>query len=73
MSVLSPLYCYSKEELLQFKETILAFTSQVKEVCVIFNNNSAGDAAPNALLLKELLGLEFSGLAPKPPTQLKLL
>ncbi|WGN90554.1 DUF72 domain-containing protein [Ligilactobacillus faecis] len=67
------LYCYSKEELLQFKETILAFTSQVKEVCVIFNNNSAGDAAPNALLLKELLGLEFSGLAPKPPTQLKLL
>lgn len=67
------LYRYSKEELLQFKETILAFSSQAKEVCVIFNNNSAGDAAPNALLLKELLGLEFSGLAPKPPTQLKLI
>lgn len=37
---------------------------QVDEVCVIFNNNSGRDAAPNALQLQELLHVSFNDLAP---------
>lgn len=39
---------------------------------VIFNNNSGGDAADNALQLQQLLGLEFPDLAPKAPEQIDL-
>lgn len=67
------LYCYDQAELAQFKQTLLGLEDEVKEICVIFNNNSAGDAVPNALALKELLGLEFKGLGPLPPTQLKFI
>jgi len=45
---------------------------QPKELCVIFNNNSAKDAAPNALSLQKMMNIEFEGLAPKSPEQLDL-
>ena len=67
------LYRYSETELTEFKDIINGLQGQVNEICVIFNNNSGGDAAPNALTLKEMLGIDFYGLAPKPPTQLKLI
>lgn len=31
---------------------------------MIFNNNSGGDAADNALQLQKLLGISFDGLSP---------
>ncbi|MFQ7233379.1 MAG: DUF72 domain-containing protein, partial [Enterococcus hulanensis] len=34
------------------------------EVGVIFNNNSGGDAADNAMQLKKILQLDYEGLNP---------
>lgn len=57
------LYCYSKQELTELGN---AFTQlSAVDNYVIFNNNSAQDAAPNGMLLKELLGLEYQGLNPE--------
>ncbi|AEB73853.1 DUF72 domain-containing protein [Lentilactobacillus buchneri] len=58
------LYRYSEEELAAFRKVVLDLDKQAKEVCVIFNNNSGGDAADNALQLKKMLGIEFGGLSP---------
>ncbi|WP_311406458.1 DUF72 domain-containing protein [Liquorilactobacillus uvarum] len=66
------LYRYSSEELTVFKQKIELLQNNVKEICVIFNNNSGGDAAPNALEFKQLLGIKFKGLGPLPPEQLDL-
>ncbi|KRM95373.1 hypothetical protein FC19_GL001984 [Liquorilactobacillus aquaticus DSM 21051] len=66
------LYRYNTDELNAFKDEIEKFQKNVKEICIIFNNNSGGDAAPNALELKQLLGIDFSGLGPLPPEQLNL-
>lgn len=38
---------------------------EAKQVTVLFNNNSRGDAAPNAKELIDLMGLRFEGLAPR--------
>ena len=59
------LYCYSHQELADLAHLIKQLSSDVKEICVIFNNNSNKDAAPNALELKKLLHLRFKHLAPK--------
>lgn len=66
------LYRYSDSELADFVQTIQALTPAPKETCIIFNNNSAHDAAPNALQLQKMLGVQFSGLAPRSPEQLDL-
>ncbi|KRL03548.1 DUF72 domain-containing protein [Liquorilactobacillus capillatus] len=66
------LYRYNHDELYDFKQTIITMQKQVKEVCIIFNNNSGGDAADNALELKRLLGVSFESLGPLPPEQLDL-
>ncbi len=39
--------------------------SKAKEIVVIFNNNSDGDAAPNGMLLKKILNVEYEGLNPE--------
>ncbi|MFD0897201.1 DUF72 domain-containing protein [Loigolactobacillus binensis] len=59
------LWRYSQSELRSFVPDIQRLTRETQEVCVIFNNNSGGDAADNALALQKLLGLEFTGLAPQ--------
>jgi uncharacterized protein YecE (DUF72 family) len=59
------LYRYSREELLTFQKIINQVASQTKEVCIIFNNNSGRDAAPNALELQQLMQIHFQDLAPK--------
>lgn len=59
------LYRYSDAELHEIAQHALALTKQSQEVCIIFNNNSAGDAAPNALQLQKMLGLHFDDLAPQ--------
>jgi len=63
------LYRYNREELLAWKGHLLQLTENTAEVCVIFNNNSGGDAAENALQLMELLGQEAKTL---PPEQLDM-
>jgi uncharacterized protein YecE (DUF72 family) len=66
------LYRYSDAELHQFQTAIEDLAPQPREVCVIFNNNSGKDAAPNALKLQKMLGVHFTGLAPRSPEQLDL-
>ncbi|TCP58162.1 uncharacterized protein YecE (DUF72 family) [Tumebacillus sp. BK434] len=58
------LYRYSTEELLEWKERLLELQKSTQEICVIFNNNSGKDAAPNAKELMRLLGVEYRGEAP---------
>ncbi len=59
------LYRYNTEELREWVPTIHQLEKQSKDVFILFNNNSAGDAADNAKEFIELLGLQFDGLAPK--------
>ncbi|MEC0246048.1 DUF72 domain-containing protein [Paenibacillus chitinolyticus] len=60
------LYRYSRAELLEWKERLKALERSSREVAVIFNNNSGGDAAANAKEMMELLGIEDEqGLAPR--------
>jgi uncharacterized protein YecE (DUF72 family) len=63
------LYRYSTEELKEWKEKLEVLQQGSKDVCVVFNNNSGGDAANNAKELMSLLGIEYEGLGPQ---QLKL-
>lgn len=63
------LYCYNESELQELAMGIKKVSSQVKETIVIFNNNSGGDAAANALALMDLLEIEYTDLN---PTQLGL-
>lgn len=66
------LYRYSNEELEFFKRQVEMLTPQPTELAIIFNNNSGKDAAPNALNLQKMMGVKFTGLAPKSPEQLDL-
>lgn len=59
------LYDYNKEELLGWKKNLEKLTSSSKNVFMLFNNNSGGHAAGNAKQMIDLLGLEYTGLAPK--------
>ncbi|WP_019243814.1 MULTISPECIES: DUF72 domain-containing protein [Bacillus] len=59
------LYRYNQEELNDWKNNILSLQKKSKNIYVLFNNNSAGDAADNAKQLISLLGIEYQGLAPR--------
>ncbi|CDO03876.1 hypothetical protein BN988_02406 [Oceanobacillus picturae] len=59
------LYNYNEQELLEWKERILQLSKQTKDIVVLFNNNSGGDAAENAKTFQQMLGIEFEGLAPR--------
>ena len=52
------LYRYNQEELLEWAERLRWLQEQTKQVYVLFNNNSGGDAADNAKQLMKLLGVE---------------
>lgn len=56
-------YRYTAEELREWVSRIHQLKEETKQVTVLFNNNSRGDAAPNAQQLIDLLGLSFQGLA----------
>lgn len=58
------LYRYSSEELEEWRDRLLALEPTCKELYVAFNNNSGGDAGPNAQKLQALLGID-GGLAPR--------
>ena len=59
------LYRYSLEELQEWKEKIGEIQKQTKEICLVFNNNSGGDAAANGKQMMELLGLKYGGNVPR--------
>ncbi|GAE27420.1 hypothetical protein JCM9140_3567 [Halalkalibacter wakoensis JCM 9140] len=59
------LYKYNEDELCQWKENIETLAKQTKDIFIIFNNNSGGDAATNAKQLIQMLGIEYQGLAPR--------
>ncbi|KOO37089.1 DUF72 domain-containing protein [Priestia koreensis] len=59
------LYRYNEKELLEWKEKLEQLQKQTKDIYLLFNNNSGGDAVDNAKQLIAMLGLEYDGLAPK--------
>lgn len=59
------LYRYSEDELQTLAALTQRLATQAKNVCVIFNNNSGRDAAPNAQRLQEILDLHWQNLAPQ--------
>lgn len=58
------LYRYNQAELTDLAEKIQQVVNEAQEVAIIFNNNSGGDAAGNALTLKEILNLDYQALNP---------
>lgn len=59
------LYRYNEAELLEWKEHIMKLDEQTKDIYVLFNNNSGGDAADNAKQMINLLGIDYEDLAPR--------
>lgn len=59
------LYDYNHEELLEWKENLKKLTSLSRNFYMLFNNNSGGHAAGNAKKMIDLLGVEYTGLAPR--------
>ncbi|MBT2291280.1 DUF72 domain-containing protein [Paenibacillus albidus] len=58
------LYRYSTDELTEWKDRLLELEKSCRELYVVFNNNSGGDATDNAKELQTLLGVD-GGLAPR--------
>lgn len=59
------LYRYNNQELHEWKEKINILKNQSKDIYIIFNNNSGGDAADNAKQFIDMLSIEYNGLAPR--------
>lgn len=59
------LYKYNKEELLEWEGRLRQLTRESKDIIVLFNNNSGGDAAGNAKEFQSMLGIEYEGLSPR--------
>lgn len=58
------LYRYNAEELAEWKRNLEQLQERTEEVCVIFNNNSGGDAAANAKALMAMMGIRYEGWPP---------
>ena len=63
------LYDYNRQELEWLQKQVNILQHKTKDIYIVFNNNSGGHATGNAKQLISMLGIEYSGLAPK---QLKL-
>jgi uncharacterized protein YecE (DUF72 family) len=59
------LYRYNQQELQEWADEISILEKQCKDVFLLFNNNSGGDAADNAKQMIELLHINYDGLAPR--------
>ncbi|MBB5173523.1 DUF72 domain-containing protein [Texcoconibacillus texcoconensis] len=59
------LYDYSIRERQEFIEQIQKVAEQSQDIYIVFNNNSGGHAAQNALKLIEEMKLKYEGLAPR--------
>jgi uncharacterized protein YecE (DUF72 family) len=58
-------YRYSDEELDEWVERVHQLKKQVKQLTLLFNNNSQGDAVDSAKKMIQKLNLTFEGLAPR--------
>jgi uncharacterized protein YecE (DUF72 family) len=58
-------YRYSDEELEEWIPRVKRLTEEAKQVILLFNNNSQGDAVSSANRMILKLGLDFQGLAPR--------
>ncbi len=58
-------YRYSDEELDEWVGRIHQLQKQVKQLTLLFNNNSQGDAVDSAKRMIQKLNLSFEGLAPR--------
>lgn len=59
------LYRYNQQELQDWRENIDQLKDSTKDVYLLFNNNSGGDAADNAKQMQKLLNIEYEDLAPR--------
>ncbi|PLR67101.1 DUF72 domain-containing protein [Bacillus sp. UMB0893] len=59
------LYRYNQEELKEWGEHLAELKRTTKDIYLLFNNNSGGDAADNAKQMIQLLNIEYKGLAPR--------
>lgn len=59
------LYKYNQEELLEWRMRISELAKDTKDIIVLFNNNSGGDAAGNAKEFQKLLGINYQDLSPR--------
>ncbi len=59
------LYRYNHQELEEWANSIQELVKGSKDIYLLFNNNSGGDAADNAKEMIDLLHLEYKGLAPR--------
>ncbi|TLS38816.1 DUF72 domain-containing protein [Pseudalkalibacillus caeni] len=59
------LYHYNKQELQEWKERLKRLEQMSKNIFLVFNNNSGGDAAENAKELIEMLEIEYTKLNPR--------
>ncbi|PRO65542.1 DUF72 domain-containing protein [Alkalicoccus urumqiensis] len=59
------LYDYSEDELKETARAAEKLAESSEQVYVMFNNNSGGHAADNALRLISMMGLSYEGLSPK--------
>lgn len=59
------LYRYNQAELEEWRQNVLELEKQCKDIYVVFNNNSGGDAADNARQFIDALGITYEGLAPR--------
>lgn len=58
-------YRYSSEELEEWVTRVDKIQREARQVTLLFNNNSQGDAVDNARQMAGLLGVSFQGLAPR--------
>ncbi len=59
------LYRYNEAELNEWKERIQSLAKETKNLTILFNNNSGGDAADNAKQMIDLLDIQYNFLAPR--------
>jgi uncharacterized protein YecE (DUF72 family) len=59
------LYRYNDKELREWVLRVKELNKDCKDIYILFNNNSGGDAADNAKQFIDLLGIAYDGLAPR--------
>lgn len=59
------LYDYNKSELEWLKRQVEILNHKTKDTFIVFNNNSGGHAANNAMDFLKLMGIQYEGLSPR--------
>jgi uncharacterized protein YecE (DUF72 family) len=59
------LYRYNEKELKEWVSHLTALEKECRQIYVVFNNNSGGDAADNGKQLIDLMDIEYQILAPR--------